>query len=97
MRPGAWRCLSLSVLVATLHLTGCRSSTSTHVYPSDPLFVSKNPLDGKAENAPPVTLVSTDQVSPPLPYTAVVARYGPKGRQPTSAVESQEPAKPDLP
>ena len=95
MRPGAWRCLS--VVVVALHLMGCKSSTGTHAYPPDPLFVSKKPLEAKAENAPPVTVVSTEQVSPPLPYTAVVARYGPKGRQRSSAAESQQPAKPDSP
>ncbi|MCI0455981.1 MAG: hypothetical protein L0Z62_03250 [Gemmataceae bacterium] len=95
MRPGAWRWLS--VLVGALTLAGCKSSSGTHAYPSDPLFVSKKPLEGKAENAPPVTLVSAEIVSPPLPYSAVVARYGPRGRPRDSLPRPQEPGKPESP
>ncbi len=95
MGPGAWRWLS--ALLVALTLAGCKSSTGTHTYPPDPLFASKKPLEGKAETGPPITLVSADTVSPPLPYSAVVARFGPTGRRQPSPSPSPEIPSPDSP
>jgi hypothetical protein len=95
MRPGAWRWLS--ALLVALNLAGCKSATGTHTYPPDPLFLLKKPLEARAENAPPMTLVSAESVSPPLPYRLVVARYGRAAPQQPSPGESSEPPLPCSP
>ncbi len=69
MRRNGWL---LCALLAGTCLAGCKTS-SGHAYPDDPLFVSKKPIEAKAETAPPTRVASADPVAPTLPF-ALAAR-----------------------
>jgi hypothetical protein len=63
MRPSRiWRWFT-ALLLGT-GLAGCKSS-ATHSYPSDPLLVSKRPVEVKPQSTPPSRVASADPVAPP--------------------------------
>jgi hypothetical protein len=72
MRLKGWL---LSAVLTGICLTGCKMS-SGHAYPDDPLFVSKKPIEAKAETAPPVKVAYAEPVAPISPL-ALVSRPRP--------------------
>jgi hypothetical protein len=64
MRASAWL---LSAVLAGVVLPGCKSSSAAHTYPADPLFVSKKPIESKAENTPPLQVAYAEPAAPTLP------------------------------
>jgi hypothetical protein len=98
MRPSrTWRWFTALVLGTCL--AGCKSS-GTHSFPSDPLLVSKKPVEVKAESrppaeppAPPARVASADHLVPPS-RVELLAGSGPllpTPERPTTA----EPPLPD--
>src|SRR5262245_27066911 len=88
MRPGTWRWAG--ALLMALNLAGCHSGPREHPYPPDPLFVTKKPVEAKAENAPPVTTTVREPVSPPAPPRAVVTRPEPTGNAPDQPADLRQ-------
>ncbi len=93
MRPSrTWRwCTALAFAAG---LAGCKSSSGTHALPSDPLLVSKKPVEGKAEAPPPAPaptkVASADYLVPPS-RLELLARSGPPGTPPTHPTTAEPP------
>jgi hypothetical protein len=83
MRPSRIRRWFTALLLGT-GLAGCKSS-STHSYPSDPLLVSKRPVEVKPQGAPPARVASADPVVPPSRVDLVAAHTEPPRDHPTTA------------
>jgi hypothetical protein len=83
MRPsriGRW----FTALLLGTGLAGCKSSAPPS-YPSDPLLVSKRPVEVKPQSAPPARVASADFVAPPSRVDLVAARTEPSRDHPTTA------------
>jgi hypothetical protein len=91
MWPGRrWRWLT-ALLLAT-GLAGCKGANS-HAYPSDPLLVSKKPLEVTAQSAPPARSASADTVVPPSRAGLIAACSG-RPRAGRSEAATEEPPPP---
>jgi hypothetical protein len=89
-RIGRW----FTALLLGAGLAGCRSS-ATHSYPSDPLLVSKRPVEVKPQSAPPSRVASADAVVPPARGDLIAFHIepprGPSANQPTTAEPPRPP------
>jgi hypothetical protein len=87
-----WRWVT-ALLLGT-GLAGCQSSSGTHSFPSDPLLVSKKPVEVKAENtssaAPLTKVASADYLVPPS-RLELLARSGPPGPTPGHPTTAEPP------
>jgi hypothetical protein len=63
---------------------GCPSTPKHFSYPDDPLFVSKKPVEGKADKGGPALLAAVEPAVPPAPTEALVYRAARK-------LESEQP------
>src|SRR5437016_1306459 len=71
MRPrGVLLC---GVLLCAGLAAGCAGLPRRPAVPDDPLLVSKKPVRGKAEYAPPVLLARVEAISPPEPSPLLLA------------------------
>ena len=67
MSRGIWRSWCSWASVPLLALAGCQGVLGPHGLPKDPLFLSRRPIDGKADHAAPVTLAAVEPAPPPAP------------------------------
>jgi hypothetical protein len=70
VRRSTWR--SGLGLVLLLGLYGCERATVKHAYPSDPLLLSRRPVERKQDSAAP-SLVYNEPAAPALPSTALAS------------------------
>jgi hypothetical protein len=63
-------------MIVVIAATGCQSTAM----PEDPLFLSKKPIESKAELAPPVALVYSEPAMPRDPGVAYAKRAAPRRR-----------------
>jgi hypothetical protein len=93
VRRNIWR-YGLAVVLG-VGLVGCERATVKHSYPSDPLLLSRRPVQGKPESSRP-ELASSEPPAPTLPPTALAS--APKERvdalRTSVAVESDAQAAP---
>ena len=66
----------LIVLLVLGCLGGCKSLFGTPGPPDDPLFISRRPLDAKAERSTPVTVAYSEPAPPANPFLASRAVSG---------------------
>ena len=64
----SWRIWLMAIGMATCGI-GCKSAG----IPADPMFISRKPVEAKAETAGPVAVVYAEPVLPPDPVMVVVA------------------------
>ena len=78
-RIGRW----ITALLLGVGVAGCKSS-ATHSYPSDPLLVSKRPVEVKPQSAPPSRVASAGPVVPPARVDLVAFHIEPPRPCPNS-------------
>jgi hypothetical protein len=77
----------LIVLLVLGCLGGCKSLFGTPGPPEDPLFVSRRPLDAKAERGSPVILAYSEPAPPANPF---LASRGVSAAHPASSSQSSQ-------
>ena len=69
---------------------GCNSTEASHRYQIDPLILSKKPIAGRVDEAPPVLIASGEPKPPPMPEMFLAA--GPGSGSAPSDYGSQAPS-----
>jgi hypothetical protein len=63
---------------AALVIVGCKGPAADHSYPNDPLLITYQPIEGKAESAKPSTVIHREPQVPPRPSATLVAKSTPQ-------------------
>jgi hypothetical protein len=68
------RICTLAAALLAAWPSGCSTTPKANPYPSDPLLVSKKPVEVKPANVPPTRVAYWEPDAPPVPQFALAVR-----------------------